>query len=112
MLVKQKTYVNHLHSAAGQTEGEREDGARAAVGNDAVDGGDGGIDGVVDFLGLADGNLVRVREIARHLLRRGVRRIPHSHALSGEKKARFGVSTKVTEMQAPNTFGSHSSKLP
>ena len=102
MLAKQKTYVNHLHSAAGQTEGEREDGARAAVGNDAVDGGDGGIDGVIDFLGLADGNLVRVREIARHLLRRGVR----------EKKARFGVSTKVTEMQAPNTFGSHSSKLP
>ena len=34
------------------------------------------------------------------------------HLFDKEKKARFGVSTKVTEMQAPNTFGSHSSKLP
>ena len=112
MRTTQKTYINHLHSAAGQTEGEGEDRARAAVGNDAVNGGDGGIDGVVDFLGLADGNLVRVREIARHLLRGRVRRIPHSEALSGEKKARFGVSTKVTEREVRNTFGSHSSRLP
>ena len=110
--IKQMTYINHLHSAASETEGEREDRARTAVGNDAVDGGDGSIDGVVDFLRLTDGNLIRVRKVARHLLRCRVRRIPHRYTLTREKKTRFGVSTNVTGMEVRNTFGSHSSRLP
>lgn len=82
--------LNHLHSAAGKTEGLGEDRTSTAISNHSIDGGDASVDAVVHFLGGADGNLVRVSEIAGHLLCGGIGRVPDGSTLSREQKTRLG----------------------